>query len=222
MVVLVGKVVLLLDQTEKSNEAIQPMLFFFVVICRINPIFISLQPRQLRLAAIDNKRLLRSQSPRKNCRPVARRRPRPPQQNGKSIMPWSLQYGAMLHLQVMQEKQQQWTNDKLTHLSFFVYYKKNFFVSFCSFFSQKNTLIIIMIINIFIFNHRFTDCFLSFFFVIFQELMYPHHLLSGMKSRNKRKEVGILGRIFLTIKMLRFGSIPSSFQEILPRKCSKL
>ena len=51
--------------------------------------------------------------------------------------------------------------------------------------------------------------------------MYPHHLLSGMKSRNKRKEVGILGRIFLTIKMLRFGSIPSSFQEILPRKCSK-
>ena len=98
---------------------------------------------------------------------MARRRPRPPQQNGKSIMPWSLQYGAMLHLQVMQEKKQQWTNDKLTHLSFFVYYKKNFFVSFCSFFSQKNTLIIIMIINIFIFNHRFTDCFLSFFFCHF-------------------------------------------------------
>lgn len=83
-------------------------------------------------------------------------------------MPWSLQYGAMLHLQVMQEKQQQWTNDKLTHLSFFVYYKKNFFVSFCSFFSQKNTLIIIMIINIFIFNHRFTDCFLSFFLSFFR------------------------------------------------------
>ena len=37
----------------------------------------------------------------------------------------------------MQEKQQQWTNDKLTHLSFFVYYKKKFLFRFVHFFPKK-------------------------------------------------------------------------------------
>ena len=128
-------------------------------------------------------------------------------------MPWSLQNGAMLHLQV-QEK----NIGLMTNTLVLLFTRKLFFLLFF-----QNHLTLIMIINIFIFNHRFTDCFLFFSFII-QELMYliisPR--LSGMKSRNKRREAVILGHIFLMTKMLRFGSIPSSFQEILPRKQSLL